>query len=222
MRGATLFRKINVPVLGLIENMSYHSCPNCGHKSHIFGQDGGKRLAEAQNMRLLGQVGLSCLCKQCSCQLLQTPLPLAEGKQAMNVGLSSSRRKPGQSGWHACTVSPVKLHALQPTILLAAALLRMQYGRLRHQAGHAPCKPSNLPSCGSALEKPQIQCSDMGACAVQIPLNLDIRTASDEGAPIVVRDPGAPSAQGYIRAAESVWNLLQQAQPLGPTIRTQS
>ena len=59
LRGATLFRKINVPVLGLVENMSYHLCPECGHRSHIFGQDGGRRLAEAQHLELLGQVRCS-------------------------------------------------------------------------------------------------------------------------------------------------------------------
>lgn len=56
MRGAALFRKINVPVLGLLENMSYHVCASCGARSHIFGEDGGKRLAHAQHMELLGQV----------------------------------------------------------------------------------------------------------------------------------------------------------------------
>ena len=56
MRGATLFRKIDVPVLGLVENMSYHLCPSCGTKSHIFGEDGGKRFAEREHMELLGQV----------------------------------------------------------------------------------------------------------------------------------------------------------------------
>ena len=56
LRGATLFRKVNVPILGLLENMSYHLCASCGAKSHIFGQDGGKRMAEREHMELLAQV----------------------------------------------------------------------------------------------------------------------------------------------------------------------
>lgn len=58
-RGATMFRNVRVPILGIIENMSYYQCPNCGHNAHIFGKDGAKRTAEDFNMELLGQVGPS-------------------------------------------------------------------------------------------------------------------------------------------------------------------
>ncbi|CAL5219543.1 g1395 [Coccomyxa viridis] len=57
-RGATMFRNVRVPILGIIENMSYYQCPNCGHSAHIFGKDGAKRTAEDFNMELLGQVPL--------------------------------------------------------------------------------------------------------------------------------------------------------------------
>lgn len=80
-RGATLFRKINVPILGLVENMSYHLCPSCGWKSHIFGEDGGKRLAEKQHMELLGQVlsalALTTLCVSRAPVLASTGQPCA-------------------------------------------------------------------------------------------------------------------------------------------------
>ena len=55
-----MFRNVRVPILGIIENMSYYQCPNCGHQQHIFGRDGAKRTAEDFNMELLGQV-ISCL-----------------------------------------------------------------------------------------------------------------------------------------------------------------
>ncbi len=55
-RGAGMFRKVAVPIMGIIENMSYYRCPNCGHSEHIFGHDGAKRTGEELNMELLGQV----------------------------------------------------------------------------------------------------------------------------------------------------------------------
>ena len=51
-----MFRKVAVPIMGIIENMSYYRCPNCGHSEHIFGHDGAKRTGEELNMELLGQV----------------------------------------------------------------------------------------------------------------------------------------------------------------------
>lgn len=55
-RGANMFRKIHVPLLGIVENMSHYQCPACGHKEHIFGHEGAIRTAEAMNMDFLGQV----------------------------------------------------------------------------------------------------------------------------------------------------------------------
>ena len=52
-----MFRKISVPLLGIVENMSHYECPACGHKEHIFGEEGALRTAEAMNMDVLGQVG---------------------------------------------------------------------------------------------------------------------------------------------------------------------
>ncbi|MFW5815991.1 MAG: iron-sulfur cluster carrier protein ApbC, partial [Wenzhouxiangella sp.] len=44
-KGLQMFRKVNVPVLGIVENMSLHTCSNCGHSEHIFGSGGGERIA---------------------------------------------------------------------------------------------------------------------------------------------------------------------------------
>ena len=52
-----MFRKINVPLLGIVENMSHYECPACGHKEHIFGEEGALRTAAAMKMDVLGQVG---------------------------------------------------------------------------------------------------------------------------------------------------------------------
>ncbi|KAK9817145.1 hypothetical protein WJX72_010281 [[Myrmecia] bisecta] len=57
-KGATMFRNVKVPILGLVENMSYYQCPSCGHQEHIFGDGGAKRTAQEMQMELLGQIPL--------------------------------------------------------------------------------------------------------------------------------------------------------------------
>ena len=57
-KGIAMFNKVDVPVLGVIENMSYHLCDHCGEKSHLFGSGGGERLSEEFNTQLLGQLPL--------------------------------------------------------------------------------------------------------------------------------------------------------------------
>lgn len=58
-KGIAMFEKVKVPVLGVIENMSYHLCENCGHKSHIFGEAGGVEMSESKQTHLLGQLPLN-------------------------------------------------------------------------------------------------------------------------------------------------------------------
>ena len=58
-KGITMFQKVNVPVLGLIENMAVHVCSQCGHQEHIFGHEGGKRLAQQLGMDYLGALPLA-------------------------------------------------------------------------------------------------------------------------------------------------------------------
>lgn len=64
VKGIAMFDKVKVPVLGIIENMSYHLCENCGHQSHIFGEAGGKHMAEDQETFLLGQLPLDISIRQ--------------------------------------------------------------------------------------------------------------------------------------------------------------
>ncbi|XP_026966831.1 iron-sulfur cluster transfer protein NUBPL isoform X6 [Sagmatias obliquidens] len=54
-KGAEMFRKVHVPVLGLVQNMSVFQCPKCKHKTHIFGADGARRLARTLDLDILGQ-----------------------------------------------------------------------------------------------------------------------------------------------------------------------
>jgi ATP-binding protein involved in chromosome partitioning len=53
-----MFEKVEVPVLGLIENMAVHVCSNCGHAEHLFGQGGGERMAAQYGVPLLGSLPL--------------------------------------------------------------------------------------------------------------------------------------------------------------------
>jgi ATP-binding protein involved in chromosome partitioning len=57
-KGLKMFQRVNVPVLGIIENMSTHVCSNCGHQEAIFGSGGGARMAEQYGVRLLAQLPL--------------------------------------------------------------------------------------------------------------------------------------------------------------------
>ena len=57
-RGLNMFRKVEVPVLGIIENMSTFVCPNCGHQSHIFSHGGARQEAERLGIDFLGEIPL--------------------------------------------------------------------------------------------------------------------------------------------------------------------
>lgn len=63
-RGLAMFEKVNVPVLGLVENMSIHICSNCGHEEAIFGQGGGLAMAERNRIDLLGSLPLDISIRQ--------------------------------------------------------------------------------------------------------------------------------------------------------------
>src|SRR5437763_143033 len=57
-RGIQMFRQVNAPVLGLIENMSFHVCPGCGERAELFGHGGGAAMAREAGIPLLGEVPL--------------------------------------------------------------------------------------------------------------------------------------------------------------------
>jgi ATP-binding protein involved in chromosome partitioning len=58
-KGIKMFEKVGVPILGLVENMAVHVCTQCGHVEHIFGEDGGKKMAAAYGMDYLGALPLN-------------------------------------------------------------------------------------------------------------------------------------------------------------------
>ena len=58
-KAVAMFEKVGVPILGLVENMAVHVCSNCGHVEHIFGADGGKKMAVEYGMDYLGALPLN-------------------------------------------------------------------------------------------------------------------------------------------------------------------
>lgn len=58
VKGVNMFKKVDVPILGIIENMSYYICPKCGNRDEIFGHAGAKETADRLGVRFLGEIPL--------------------------------------------------------------------------------------------------------------------------------------------------------------------
>ena len=55
-RAVRMYQKLNIPTLGIVENMSYYACPSCGHQSDIFGHGGGEKMAQQLEVPFLGKI----------------------------------------------------------------------------------------------------------------------------------------------------------------------
>ncbi|MES0490459.1 MAG: Mrp/NBP35 family ATP-binding protein [Leptospirales bacterium] len=58
-RAADMLKKVNIPILGIVENMSEFICPSCGHSTHIFSQKGGETIAKELKVNLLGSIPIT-------------------------------------------------------------------------------------------------------------------------------------------------------------------
>jgi ATP-binding protein involved in chromosome partitioning len=67
-KGLNMFRRVDVPVLGIIENMSYFCCPNCGHRTDIFSHGGARKEADTLGMEFLGEIPLHLSIRETSDQ----------------------------------------------------------------------------------------------------------------------------------------------------------
>ena len=81
-KGIEMFQKVDVPVLGLIENMSSHTCPACGHSEPLFGEAGGENLAAHYAVPLLAQIPLSRAIREQSDQGRPIVVSEPEGQEA--------------------------------------------------------------------------------------------------------------------------------------------
>jgi len=79
-RAVAMFRKVKVPVLGIIENMSTHICSNCGHEEAVFGHGGGRRIAGETGLPLLGDLPLEAALGRSTDS--GTPITIAEPDSA--------------------------------------------------------------------------------------------------------------------------------------------
>ncbi|MGH8086249.1 MAG: iron-sulfur cluster carrier protein ApbC [Lysobacter sp.] len=86
-----MFEKVQVPVLGLVENMAVHVCSNCGHSEHVFGEGGGQRMASQYDVPLLGSLPLELAIREQGDA--GTPLVLAQpGSAAAKAYRDTARR----------------------------------------------------------------------------------------------------------------------------------
>lgn len=81
-RGLGMFEKVNVPILGLVENMSVHICSNCGHEEAIFGQGGGVEMAIKNKVDLLGALPLDIRIRESADSGRPTVVADPEGRPA--------------------------------------------------------------------------------------------------------------------------------------------
>lgn len=91
-KGIEMFRKVNVPILGVVENMSMHICSNCGHSEAIFGSGGGERLAQDYGVDVIGRLPLDLSIREhtdAGTPLLatQTDSPVARAYQSLAENL---------------------------------------------------------------------------------------------------------------------------------------
>jgi ATP-binding protein involved in chromosome partitioning len=94
-KGIEMFRKVDIPVLGVVENMSTHVCSNCGHEEHIFGAGGGARIASQYDTELLGALPLSLQIREQTDSGKPTVAADPQG-QAAQTYLSIARRVAGK------------------------------------------------------------------------------------------------------------------------------
>ncbi len=64
VRGVNMFKKLDIPILGIVENMSYYICEKCGHRADIFGHHGAKETAEKMGEKFLGEIPLNIAIRQ--------------------------------------------------------------------------------------------------------------------------------------------------------------
>ncbi|EGG17864.1 Mrp/NBP35 family protein [Cavenderia fasciculata] len=82
IRGVKMFNKVNIPILGVVENMSHFECPNCNHSSNIFGKEGAVKTARDLGLELLGEVPINIDIRECADKGTPITISQPESKQA--------------------------------------------------------------------------------------------------------------------------------------------
>ncbi len=106
-RGIAMFKRVNVPVLGLVENMSYFLCPHCGERSDIFGHGGARKEAERLGVPFLGEVPLHMTIREKSDSGLPVVATEPDGEHARIFrGIATKVREQLESGPAAGRAAP--------------------------------------------------------------------------------------------------------------------
>ncbi len=90
-KGLKMFEKVGVPILGLVENMAVYHCPQCGHSEHIFGAEGGKRMAAEYGVEYLGALPLTLKIREQADSGKPTVVAEPEGAVAATYGAIARR-----------------------------------------------------------------------------------------------------------------------------------
>jgi ATP-binding protein involved in chromosome partitioning len=96
-RGINMFEKVKVPILGIVENMSYFKCPECGHKSYIFGQNGGLKESERSKVEFLGEIPLNediMSAADTGCPIVESKPGSAESKCYLDIAEKITQKLP--------------------------------------------------------------------------------------------------------------------------------
>jgi len=96
-KGIEMFRKVKVPVLGIVENMAVHICSNCGHEEHLFGAGGGERIARDYDTELLGALPLDLSIRETTDG--GVPLVVSDPEGAISQSYRAIARKLGAGLW---------------------------------------------------------------------------------------------------------------------------
>lgn len=110
IKGIEMYKKVDVPILGMVENMSYHTCSNCLHKENIFGTDGADKIAEKYLTNILQKFPLSAAIRQMGDA--GSPLPLnTEGEKKISDLYSDMARNISMQ------ISEFKMHEQQISVV---------------------------------------------------------------------------------------------------------
>jgi ATP-binding protein involved in chromosome partitioning len=101
-KGLKMFLKVNVPVLGVVENMSTHVCAKCGHEEAIFGAGGGEALAKEEGVELLGQIPLDLRIREqadsgCPTVAAEPDSPISSRYREIARNIITQLERPGSS-----------------------------------------------------------------------------------------------------------------------------
>lgn len=97
IKGVEMFRKVNVPILGVVENMAWHNCSQCGHREYVFGEGGGDSLARDYGVAMLGALPLKLSIREQTDS--GTPTVAAEPESEISAIYRDIARQVGAALW---------------------------------------------------------------------------------------------------------------------------